>query len=78
MKKKYKLKDGGTITAISNPDVVTKLRESSKFDHDISDEQFMYDFAFRYKVTTHIDIVFDNSDAFVSELIRTGYLMQID
>lgn len=38
----YTLQDGGTITATCASDFVTKLRESSRFDSECTDQEYMY------------------------------------
>lgn len=38
----YTLQDGGKITATCAADFVTKLRESSRFDSQCTDQEYMY------------------------------------
>ena len=38
----YILQDGGKITATCAADFVTKLRESSRFDSECTDQEYMY------------------------------------
>lgn len=38
----YTLQDGGKITATCAADFVTKLRESSRFDSECTDQEYMY------------------------------------
>ena len=48
MNKTYTLQDGGTITATCATEFVTKLRQSSRFDSECTDQEYMYHFADRY------------------------------
>ncbi len=75
--KTYKLKDGGTITATSPEDFLTKLRESSKFDSDCTDEQYMQHFAERYKTQEGVKLKTDNPTLFFSEVLRVKYIEEI-
>lgn len=38
----YTLQDGGIIAASCPADFVTKLRESSRFDSECTDQEYMY------------------------------------
>ena len=40
----YTLQDGGIIAASCPADFVTKLRESSRFDSECTDQEYMYHF----------------------------------
>lgn len=42
MNKTYTLQDGGTITATCAIEFVTKLRQSSRFDSECTDQEYMY------------------------------------
>ena len=48
----YLLQDGGTITATCAADFVTKLREGSRFDSECTDQEYMFNFADRYRDQT--------------------------
>lgn len=72
--KTYKLMDGGSITAVSIHDFVTKLRESSKFDSKGSNEQYMKDFAERYKIQTRNMLRTDSEENFFDDLVKTGFM----
>lgn len=74
MKTTYTLQDGGTISATCATDFVTKLRESSKFDYDCSDQEYMYHFADRYHDQTGITIRADNQEHFLEDLQTTGFV----
>lgn len=76
MIKTYNLLDGGTITATSPEDFVSKLREGSRFDSECTNQEFMVNFACRYKELHGIDIETDSSESFVDSLIITGYIIQ--
>ncbi len=73
-KTEYKLEDGSTITASSSSEFVTKLRESSLFDSDCSDAEYMVNFAKRCQIQTGAIIRTDTSDNFMADLIDTGYI----
>jgi len=72
----YRLKDGGIITANSPIDFITKLRESSKFNSDISDAVFMKLFADRMKTYNGSIIRTDSPERFISDLINSGYIIE--
>jgi hypothetical protein len=72
--KEYKLQDGGIIIASSPADFVTKLRESSKFDSDCTDSDYMINFAYRLKIQSGAIVRTDNPENFVEDLKDTGYL----
>ena len=52
MEKEYRLKDGGLIKASSPQEFVSKLREGSKFDSHLTDDEYMKVFAERFKIQT--------------------------
>lgn len=70
----YTLKDGDTITATSAADFVTRLRESSLFDSDCTDQEYMYHFADRYLDQTGYVIRTDSPEDFLNDLIDLGYV----
>lgn len=72
--KTYKLMDGGSIAADSIHDFVTKLRESSKFDSESSNEQYMKGFAERYKIQTGNTVRIDSEENFIEDLLKTGFM----
>lgn len=70
----YLLQDGGTITATCAADFVTRLRESSRFDYDCTDQEYMYHFADRYHDQTGHTIRADSPEHFLDDLKATGYV----
>ena len=70
----YLLQDGGTITATCAADFVTRLRESSRFDYDCTDQEYMYHFADRYHDQTGHIIRADSPEHFLDDLKATGYV----
>lgn len=72
--KTYELIDGGTIAAASHADILAELRRSSKFDNDVSDEQYMYDFAKRYETQTGSVLSFSDAGSFIAELFRVEFI----
>lgn len=72
--KTYRLKDGGTITASSPDEFLTRLRESSKFDSEVTNHEYMQNFAHRYKVSEGIEIRSDSAEHFVEDLTANGYI----
>ena len=70
----YILQDGGKITATCASEFVTCLRESSRFDFDCSDEEFMSNFANRYKELYGVSISDETSESFLQDLIVNGYI----
>lgn len=73
--KEYRLEDGGVITALSASDFVTKLRESSKFDSECTDAEYMVNFAHRQNVMSGAVIRTDTASHFVDDLKDTGYIL---
>lgn len=69
----YTLQDGGKITATCASEFVTRLRESSRFDSDCSDEEYMSNFADRYKELHGISISDETPESFLSSLVGCGY-----
>lgn len=70
----YTLQDGGTITANCAADFVTKLRESSRFDSECTDQEYMYNFADRYRDLTGKVIRADSPENFMDDLLTSGYM----
>lgn len=75
MIKTYNLLDGGTITATSHEDFVTKLREGSRFDSECTNQEFMQNFARRYRELHGVDIETNSSETFIDSLITAGYIL---
>ena len=75
MIKTYNLLDGGTITATSPEDFVTQLREGSRFDSECTDQEFMQNFASRYRELHGVDIDPDSFKSFVNSLTAAGYIL---
>lgn len=69
----YILQDGGKITATCASEFVTRLREGSRFDSDCSDEEYMSNFADRYKELHGISISHETPESFLSSLVNCGY-----
>lgn len=70
----YFLQDGGIITAACAADFVTKLRESSRFDSVCTDQEYMFNFADRYRDQTGKVIRADSPDNFLQDLLASGYV----
>lgn len=75
MIKTYNLLDGGTITATSPEDFVTQLREGSRFDSECTNQEFMVNFARRYRELYGIDVASDSFESFVDSLVAAGYIL---
>lgn len=75
MEKEYKLEDGGLIKASSPQEFVTRLRESSKFDSHLTDDEYMKAFAERFKIQTGKDVSVDTPERFMAALLEFGYVM---
>lgn len=71
----YTLQDGGTITATCSTDLVTKLRQSSRFDANCTDQEYMYHFADRFFDQTGISIRADSPEHFIEDLLNANYLI---
>lgn len=70
----YTLQDGGTITATCATDFVTKLRESSRFDSECTDQEYMYHFADRFYDQTGNVVRVDSPEHFMNDLTAFGYV----
>lgn len=75
MEKEYRLKDGGLIKASSPQEFVTRLREGSKFDSHLTDDEYMKVFAERYKIQTGEEILIDSLECFLEILINDGFVI---
>ena len=75
--KKYTLKDGGVINASTPQEFVTKLRESSKFDHDCTDEEYMKNFAQRFKIQSGEELDTTSPTTFLESLKSTDFITGI-
>ena len=64
----YTLQDGGIIAASCPADFVTKLRESSRFDSECTDQEYMYHFADRFHDRA------DTPEHFLKDLLSNGYM----
>lgn len=78
MTKTYHLQDGGTITATCASDFVSQLRQSSLFDSNCSDQDYMYHLADRFHDQTGIVVRADSPDNFLSDLLQAGFISEID
>jgi hypothetical protein len=75
--KTYYLQDGGTVTAASPAEFVTRLREGSMFDSECTDEEYMKNFALRYRVQSGCDIRSDLPERFLEDLTASGYILTV-
>ena len=73
MKNKYTLQDGGSIEAASAKEFVTLLREGSRLSDPGDNARFMLEFAQRYRSLYEKEVDTSSEDAFLADLIRTGY-----
>ena len=74
MNKTYTLQDGGTITATCATDFVTKLRQSSRFDSECTDQEYMYHFADRSHAQSGNTVRADSTEHFLDDLLVLGYV----
>lgn len=74
---RYNLKDGGVINASTPAEFVTKLRESSRFDSECTDEQYMKNFADRFKIQTGTEVETSSPEAFLEALKKTDFITDI-
>lgn len=72
---KYKLTDGGEILASTPTEFVTKLRESSRFNNDCTNEQYMKNFAERFKIQTGIEVDTSTPENFFDDLRKAKYVV---
>ena len=70
----YTLQDGGTITATCATDFVSKLRQSSRFDSECTDQEYMYHFADRYHDQSGNTVRADSTEHFLDDLLALGYV----
>ena len=75
---KYRLKDGGIINASSPREFITRLKESSKFDSHLADNEYLKAFAERYKLQTGSEISIDPPEIFIKSLVNSGFITDID
>lgn len=78
MKTIYVLQDGGRIAATCAADFVTKLRESSLFDNDCTDKDYMYHFADRFFDQTGYIVRTDTPEHFLKDLLASGFVSYSD
>ncbi|MCC8186492.1 MAG: hypothetical protein LIP08_02995 [Bacteroides sp.] len=76
--KNYTLQDGGIITASCAAEFVTNLRESSRFDNECTDQDYMSNFAERFKQYSGSEIRTDTPDNFLEDLIKFDYAKVVD
>ena len=67
-------RDGGLIKASSPQEFVTRLREGSKFDSHLTDDEYMKAFAERFKIQTGKVIPVDTPERFLKELTDLSYV----
>lgn len=77
MEKKYRLQDGGLITASGPEEFVKNMRLSSRFDSECTDQQYMENFSCRNQCQNGVLVRTDNVEHFVSDLIDTGYIESV-
>lgn len=70
----YHLQDGGTITATCASDFVSQLRQSSRFDSNCSDQEYMYHFADRFHDQSGNIVRADSPEHFLTDLLALGYI----
>lgn len=75
MEKEYRFKDGGSIKASSPQEFVTRLREGSKFDSHLTDDEYMKAFAERFKIQTGKDISIASPEIFLEMLLDYGFVI---
>jgi hypothetical protein len=75
-KTEFHLTDGGIITAASPAEFITNLRQSSLFDSDCTDTEYMKNFANRYKIQTCHVIRTDTAENFVEDLEYFGFILK--
>lgn len=71
--KTYILQDGGKIIASCSSEFVTNLRESSRFDSECSDQEYMTNFAGRFVQYSGHEVRTDSPDNFLEDLIKYDY-----
>lgn len=76
MIKKVYTAGGDLIVASSSQEIVTALREGSRFDSEGTNEQYMYRFCDRYYDYCNKVVRADTADHFVEDLLKYGYLKQ--
>lgn len=74
---KYILMDGGIIDASTDSEFIDKLRTGSKFESDLSEDEFLQNFISRLKLQFGADIKITQENKYeniVLELKKCGYL----
>lgn len=77
-KNKYTLQDGGSIAAASANEFVTLLREGSRLSDPGDNRSFMIEFAQRYRSLYDKEVDTSSEEAFLADLLRTGYAIVAD
>ena len=74
----YKTEDGEAIEGASPQDIVTALRNGSRFASGESLTDFMEGFADRYWEWNQSTIRADTPENFVADLVKAGYLTALE
>ena len=77
---KYSIENDEIIYASSAKQFINRLRKGSYFDYNNTNLVYKYKFAQRYKTVTGKQIECDlkDDDAFVSELIKHGFIKSVE
>lgn len=76
--KRYRLADGGIITAATATEFVRKLHKSSIFDRSGSDHEYMISFCDRYQQLCGKAVDISAPESFLSDLLEQRYVEIIE
>lgn len=75
---KFITNNGEVIEGASPTELVTALRDGSRFSSDETLENYMRGFAYRQKTWSGIDVRWDNVDDFIADLTSSGYWVRVE
>ena len=77
--KTYKFADDGSQIVAAEPrQIVAKMRDSSRFASGETLQKYMMGFAERYRMESGNRIRFNNTDVFVEDLLKFGFLEVVE
>lgn len=75
---KFITNNGEVIEGASPTELVTALRDGSRFGSDETLQNYMRSFAYRHKTWSGIDVRFDDVDDFIEDLTQSGYWVRVE
>ncbi len=75
---KYTTENGELLEGNSLTQIFEALKSGSRFDSELTDEEFMQKFAFRFKEFYGTEVSTVSIDEFMNAIIAHGFLKKID